>query len=242
MSLQLHNGDCLEVMNSIPDQSVDMVLCDLPYGTTQNAWDSVIPFEPLWEQYRRVCRGAIVLTAAQPFTSALVMSNPSGFKQSLVWHKNIASNFLNANRQHLSRHEDVLLFAHGKHIFNKQLSPGKPYIAKRYGHDDAGDNYGAVTRTTTVNTGGRNPTTVLQFDRETGLHPTQKPVALMEYLIRTYTNPGDVVLDNCMGSGTTGVACISTDRSFIGIERDPGYFKIAQGRIDAALDELLMRM
>lgn len=239
MTIHLHNGDCLEVMKSIPDQSIDMILCDLPYGTTRNAWDSILPFDDLWSAYRRICRGAILLTAAQPFTSALVMSNPSGFKQALVWHKNIASNFLNANRQHLSRHEDVLLFAHAKHTFNKQLTPGKPYTAKRYGHDDAGDNYGAVARTTTVNTGGRNPTTVLQFDREVGLHPTQKPVALMEYLIRTYTNPGDVVMDNCMGSGTTGVACINTDRGFIGIERDPDYFKIAEQRIVAAFDEWL---
>lgn len=241
MSLQLHHGDCLDVMAQIADKSVDLILCDLPYGTTQNAWDSVIPFESLWAHYRRICRGAIVLTAAQPFTSALVMSNPGAFKQALVWHKNIASNFLNANRQHLARHEDVLLFAHGRHTFNKQLSAGKPYVAKRYGHDDAGDNYGAVARTTTVNEGGRNPTTVLQFDREVGLHPTQKPVALMEYLIRTYTNPGDVVMDNCMGSGTTGVAAVNTERNFIGIERDDRYFQIATDRIHAALDEWLLR-
>lgn len=237
--LAIHNGDCLEVMKTIPDQSVDMVLCDLPYGTTQNTWDAVIPFEPLWDAYRRVCRGAIVLTAAQPFTSALVMSNPTAFKQALVWHKNIASNFMNANRQHLSRHEDVLLFANTKHAFNKQMAAGRPYKAKRGNRDDTGDNYGSMKRTDTVNSGDRNPTTVLQFDRETGLHPTQKPVALMEYLIRTYTNPGDVVLDNCMGSGTTGVACINTERGFIGIERDPGYFKIAEQRLVATFDEWL---
>lgn len=236
MTLKLHNGDCLEEMKGLPNNSVDMILCDLPYGTTRNKWDSILPFDDLWSEYRRVCKGAIVLTAAQPFTSALVMSNPGAFRQALVWHKNVASNFLNANRAHLSRHEDVLLFAYGKHPFNKQLAPGKPYTVKRDGRDDAGDNYGDVVRTTTVNTGGRNPTTVLEFDREVGFHPTQKPVALMEYLIRTYTNEGDVVMDNCMGSGTTGVACMNTNRGFIGIERDPDYFKIAETRIADAFD------
>lgn len=223
-------------MRTLPERCVDMVLCDLPYGTTQNKWDAVIPFEPLWREYRRVCKGAIVLTAAQPFTSALVMSNTAMFKQSLVWKKNVASNFLNANRQHLSVHEDVLLFAEKQVTFNKQMRPGKPYVAKRYGNDDSGDNYGSVgRRTDTVNTGGRNPVTVLEVDRETGLHPTQKPVALMEYLIRTYTNEGDTVLDNTMGSGTTGVACMNTGRDFIGIEREGRYFEIAQERIYASI-------
>lgn len=233
MSALLYLGDCLDVMQRIPDQSVDLVLCDLPYGTTRNAWDSIIPFDQLWPAYRRVCRGAFVLTAAQPFTSALVMSNPNAFRQALVWYKNVASNFLNANRQHLSRHEDVLLFAESSYTFNKQLSIGKAYVAPRYGHNDAGDNYGTVERTTTVNEGTRNPTTILEFARETGLHPTQKPVALMEYLIRTYTNEGGTVLDNCMGSGTTGVACANTGRNFIGIEREPKYYAIACERINA---------
>lgn len=231
---KLIRGDCLEIMKTIPDASVDMVLCDLPYGTTQNKWDAVIPFDELWAAYRRVCKpnAAIVLTAAQPFTSALVLSNARMFKQALVWKKNIASNFLNANRQHLSVHEDVLLFANGQVTYNKQLRPGEPYIAKRYGNDDSGDNYGDVARRIdTVNTGGRNPITVLEFDREVGLHPTQKPVALMEYLIRTYTNENELVLDNTMGSGTTGVAATRAGRKFIGIERDEKYFEIAEGRI-----------
>ncbi len=233
--IDLKLGDCLEVMEKIPSASVDLILCDLPYGTTQNKWDSVLPFEPLWAAYKRIARGAIVLTAAQPFTSALVMSNVSAFKQALVWKKNIASNFLNANRQHMARHEDVILFAYGRYPFNKQTTEGAPYVAPRYGHDDAGENYGVVARTTTVNAGERNPVSVLEFDRETGFHPTQKPVALMEYLIRTYANEGDTVLDNCMGSGTTGVACVNTNRSFIGIERDEKYFAIAEDRIMAAL-------
>ena len=230
----LMEGDCLDAMWLIPDGSVDLILCDLPYGTTQNKWDSVVPFEPLWSHYWRVLKpnGAVVLTAAQPFTSALVMSQVQQFKQELIWHKNIASNFLNANRQHLARHETVLLFAKEQVTFNKQALPGKPYIQRRSGKDDSGDNYGTVKqRTDTINAGLRNPTTILEFDRQTGLHPAQKPVALMEYLIKTYTNEGETVLDNCMGSGTTGVAARNTGRNFIGIERDPEYFKIAQSRI-----------
>lgn len=230
-------GDCLELMPWIADGSVDMVLCDLPYGTTQNKWDAVIPFDRLWAEYRRVVRkgGAIVLTAAQPFTSALDLSNIDWFTQALVWKKNVASNFLNSNRQHLSRHEDIIVFCERQPTFNKQLLPGKPYTAKRYGNDDSGANYGEVPkRTDTVNEGGRNPISVIEVSRETGLHPTQKPVALMEYLIRTYTNPGDTVLDNTMGSGTTGVAAVNTGRNFLGIERDPAYFDIASARIEAA--------
>lgn len=237
-------ADCLEAMELIPDASVDMVLCDLPYGTTQNKWDSVIPFDPLWAQYKRLVKpnGAIVLTASQPFTSFLVGSNPTMFKQSLVWKKNVASNFLNANRQHLAIHEDVLLFANNQVTFNKQMRPGKPYVNKRTGRDDTGNNYGWITRRTdTVNTGWRNPTSVLEFDRETGIHPTQKPVALMEYLIRTYTEEGDTVLDNTMGSGTTGVACENTGRRFIGIERDPDYFKIATQRVSGACNQDLFQ-
>lgn len=228
-------GDCLERMSEIPDASVDLVLCDLPYGTTRNKWDAVIPFEPLWREYRRVCKGAVVLTAAQPFTSALVMSNPAWFHQSLVWKKNVASNFLNANRQHLARHEDVVVFSAGRPVFNKQYTAGKPYKQARSGRDDTGDNYGGIAkRTDTVNDGKRNPITILEFDRETGLHPTQKPVSLMAYLVRTYTNEGATVLDNCMGSGTTGVAAIQAGRQFIGIERDPSYFNIARERVESA--------
>jgi site-specific DNA-methyltransferase (adenine-specific) len=233
----LFQGDCMELLRTIPDQSVDMVLCDLPYGTTQNKWDSVLPLADLWSEYRRIAKpsAAIVLTAAQPFTSALVISNTDWFTQHLVWRKNVASNFLNANRQHLMRHEDIVVFSAKQPTFNKQVTAGKPYKAKRSGRDDTGDNYGAIAvRTDTTNEGTRNPISVLDFDRETGHHPTQKPVALMEYLIKTYTNEGDTVLDNTMGSGTTGVACMNTGRKFIGMERDPAYFAIAQQRINEA--------
>lgn len=237
MSVCLYQGDCLEIMPTLASGSVDLVLCDLPYGTTRNKWDSVLPLSVLWDEYQRIVKKdrAIVLNAAQPFTSQLVMSADAIFRQELIWHKNIASNFLNANRYHLNVHESILIFAFGHCPYYPQEKPGKPYVAKRQG-TDVGTNYDQknTTRTDTVNTGTRKPRTVLAFDRETGLHPTQKPVALMEYLIRTYTNPGDVVLDNCMGSGTTGVASVNTGRRFIGIEKDPNYFAIAQRRISEA--------
>lgn len=236
MPYQIHHGDCLEVMARIPSGSVDMILCDLPYGTTQNKWDSVIPLAPMWEQYRRVCRGAICLTAADPFTSILVSSNIKNWKQTLVWEKNVASNFLNAKRQHLVIHENVVIFSFASCPYNPQMKEGAPYVMKRSGRDDSGDCYGKVNqRTDTVNEGKRYPTSVLRFSRETGLHPTQKPVALMEYLIRTYTNEGETVLDNCMGSGTTGVACRNAGRKFIGIEKDEAYFEAAKGRIESCL-------
>lgn len=226
-------ADCLEAMLLIPDGSVDMVMCDLPYGTTQNKWDSVIPFEPLWEQYKRICKGAIVLTAMQPFTSALVMSNTSVFKYQWVWRKPNGTGFLNAKKQPLRNHEDVLVFYARQPTYNPQFSEGKSYRQKQ---GSRSNNYGAVRDGyETVNTGTRNPLTVVDFNQsDKKVHPTQKPVALMEYLIRTYTNHGDTVLDNCMGSGTTGVACENTGRKFIGIERDPTYFSIAAHRIATA--------
>ena len=233
---ELIHGECLAEMAKLPEGSVDMVLCDLPYGITRNKWDSVIPLDYLWHEYRRLCRGAVVLTAAQPFTSALVMSNVKDFKQGLVWKKNIASNFLNANRQHMARHEDVVLFASGPYPYNPQSRVGEPYRSKRTGEDDSGENYGSIKmRTDTVNEGFRKPISVLEFDREPKpQHPTQKPVALLEYLIRTYSDIGMTVLDNCMGSGTTGVACVNTGRNFIGIEQDEKYFLIAKQRIENA--------
>lgn len=241
--IQLHNGGCLEVMQSIPDQSVELILCDLPYGTTRNKWDAVIPFDPLWAAYRRICRGAIVLTAAQPFTSALVMSNLRDFKYQWVWEKSLATGFLNAKKQPMRAHEDIAVFYSSQPTYNPQKVAGAPrkYVNSVRTHST---NYGLANKPSSYDSDERYPRSVIQFPgRDVGAaHPTQKPVALMEYLIRTYTNVGDTVMDNCMGSGTTGVACVNTDRSFIGIERDPDYFKIAQGRIDGALDELLMTL
>jgi site-specific DNA-methyltransferase (adenine-specific) len=227
-------------MAGIPSGSVDLILCDLPYGTTQNKWDSAIPFGALWEQYNRLCRGVVVLTAAQPFTSALVMSNPDNFKYQWVWDKvNRPTGHLNAKIQPLRETEDVLVFARGRATYNPQMVEGAPYKATG-SHKSA--NYGSQRTTTTVCDGLRYPRTILRIPAdERGtvgrIHPTQKPVALMEYLIRTYTNEGDTVLDNCMGSGTTGVACANTGRHFIGIERDEGYFEIARRRIEDACTE-----
>ena len=238
--LKLIQGDCLEVMKDIPDGSIDLVLTDPPYGTTACKWDSVIPFEPMWEQLKRITKknGAIVLTASQPFTSALVMSNVKMFKYCWVWKKNIASNFLQSGYMPLKRHEDVCVFYRKPPVYNKQKGVGTPYYQKRNGADDTGDCYGSINkrttfkRTPTENKGYRNPISVLEFDRETGKHPTQKPVALMEYLIKTYTNESETVLDFTMGRGTTGVAAKSLNRGFIGIEMDETYFNIARERIN----------
>lgn len=239
-------GDCLEKMKEITDGSVDMVMADLPYGTTQNKWDSVIPLEPLWREYRRVCKpsAAIVLTASQPFTSALVMSNLTAFKYDWCWRKPKGTGHLNAKKQPMRDKEDVLVFYREQCTYNPQFTAGTPYKDKA-GKDHSAStsmtgSYGAYTNYREDNDGKRYPKQVIEFgvvERGTQ-HPTQKPVALMEYLIRTYTNEGQTVLDNTMGSGTTGVACANTGRQFIGIERDEAYFAIAKKRIEDALASL----
>ena len=238
----LLQGDCLELMATIPSGSVDMVMCDLPSGTTQNKWDSVIPLEPLWLEYRRVCKpsAAIVLTASQPFTSALVMSNLTAFKYDWCWRKPKGTGHLNAKKQPMRDKEDVLVFYREQCTYNPQFTTGTPYKNKA-GKDHSATtsmtgSYGAYTNYREDNEGKRYPKQVIEFgvvERGT-LHPTQKPVALMEYLIKTYTNEGETVLDNTMGSGTTGVACGNTGRRFIGIERDLAYFNIALDRIEKA--------
>ena len=226
---QIALGDCLDVMRSVPTGSVDMILCDLPYGTTQNKWDSVIPFEPLWSEYWRVCKGAVVLTAAQPFTSALVMSQVQHFKYEWIWVKSRPVGHLNAKKMPMAAHESVLVFGDGNIAYNPQDLVYKPRINKRTStkgnYGEAGkENFSEFTN---------YPRTAIEFDSSQSekIHPTQKPVALFEYLIRTYTNPGDVVMDNCIGSGTTAIAAENTGRRWIGIERDPGYFGAACERI-----------
>lgn len=232
---ELYCGDCLEVMHQVPDKSVDLVLCDLPYGTTQNKWDSVIPFEPLWAQYKRICKGAIVLTAAQPFTSALVMSNPKDFKYQWVWQKQPSGN-LNAKKRPMVAHEDVLVFGHRVPYFPQDLI--STLIKRTEKQTSRTANYGNQTPRAYTQTATNYPASIISFSKDgSGLHPTQKPVALMEYLIKTYTNAGDTVLDNCMGSGTTGIACVNTGRRFIGIEKDAAYFSIAKDRIAACGSE-----
>lgn len=230
----LYLGDCLNLMDQIAGESVDAIVADLPFGSTQCRWDSIISLVPLWSAFKRIVKpnGAIVLNAADPFTSLLITSNLSCWKQTLVWEKNVASNFLNAKRQHLAIHENVVLFSYGTPPYHPQMQPGKPYVQKRSGKDDTGECYGKIgKRTDTVNVGERYPTTIRRFNRETGLHPTQKPLALCEYLIKTYTNEGDLVLDCCAGSGTTLLAARNTGRRYIGIEKEPEYYEIARKRL-----------
>ena len=237
----LINADCLEAMRDIPDGSVDMVLTDPPYGTTACKWDSVIPFEPMWEQLKRITKknGAIVLTASQPFTSALIMSNVKMFRHSFVWDKVSPTGHLNAKIKPLLRHEDVAVFSQAKHgsmEYYPQMRTGKyrNKSPKRSTDGVQGRCYGVVDHKADNYNDQYYPTSIYQHSTGNRLnkqHPTQKPVALMEYLIRTYTNEGETVLDFTMGSGTTGVACKNLNRSFIGIEMDADYFAAASQRI-----------
>lgn len=237
---ELHQGDCLEVMRTLPDGCVDMVLCDLPYGTTACKWDAVIPFEPLWAEYRRLCKGAVVLTAFQPFTTALIASNYEGFKYTWVWDKVLPRGHLNAKKQPMRVHEDIIVFCDRLTPYIPQMTLGHKRKIARTRYTKSGDGaqvYGAETRDTHYDSDERYPTSILSLStaNQSGkVHPTQKPVELMEYMIRTYTKEGDVVLDNTMGSGTTGVACATTGRRFIGIERDDKYFEIACKRVEHA--------
>lgn len=239
--MDLKLGDCLEVMKEIPDQSVDMILCDLPYGTTACKWDNVIPFEPLWEQYNRIIKdnGAIVLFGNEPFASLLRCSNLKMYKYDWIWQKENGTNFATVKYQPFRKTERICVFGNFATSYNKkrpknynpQFTVGEPYIIKRKAGQREMLHTGANKATELCNEGYRYPTDIIMFKNEKGLHPTQKPVALLEYLIKTYTNEGDTVLDNCMGSGSTGVACVNTNRSFIGIELEEKYFNIARDRI-----------
>ena len=237
----LHCGDCLEIMPTLKSGSVDMILCDLPYGTTNCSWDSVIPFEPLWAQYKRLIkpRGAIVLFGSQPFTSALVMSNIEWFKYCWVWKKTHATGQLNLNVRPMTEHEDICVFCNGRTTYNMQLTTKPKEKIRAPTRMGLSDCYGAQREyNRTIPIDMRTPTTVLEFGSvnhgERGYHPTQKPVNLLAYLIRTYTNEGETVLDNTMGSGSTIVAAIQEGRNAIGIERDADYFAIAQRRCEKA--------
>ena len=230
---ELWQGDCLELMKDIPDKSVDMILCDLPYGTTACKWDSVIPFEPLWEQYKRIIKdnGAIVLFGSEPFSTELRHSNLKMFKYDWIWEKEQGANFMLCKYQPYKVHEIISVFSKKTHLYIPQMTEGKPYVS---GKGTSGDITNNVIKVQTKNEGKRYPRSIQRFntDKSKGsLHPTQKPVALLEYLIKTYTNEGETVLDNCMGSGSTGVACMNTGRKFIGIELDEKYYDIAKQRI-----------
>lgn len=233
-------------MKRIPDKSIDLILCDLPYGTTSCKWDSIIPFEPLWEQYERIIKpqGAIVLTASQPFTSFLLQSNINWFKYELIWNKKQGKAPGVAKYRPMPSHESILVFAKGKTTYNPQFLEGKPYVDKRKSERKNGNGnehkFGYKNVALTVNEGYRYPLSVIDIVsyNKAGQHPTQKPVPLFEYLIKTYTNENEVVLDNCMGSGTTAIACINTNRNWIGFEVSSEYCEIAEKRIADAVSKL----
>jgi len=237
MNFEMHHGDCIELMRALPDASVDMVLCDLPYGTTQNKWDSALPLPRLWNEYKRVCRGAIVLTAQTPFDKVLGASNLAMLRYEWVWEKTHPTGHLNAKRAPMKAHENVLVFYKKQPTYNPIKTGGhvRKTATKR---KDETQTYGLQSFSELgYDSTERYPRSVLKFasdKQRISLHPTQKPVALMEYLIRTYTNEGDTVLDNTMGSGTTGVACANTGRRFVGMEMDVGYFEIASKRVAEA--------
>lgn len=240
--IDLNHGDCLELMKDIPDKSIDMILCDLPYGTTACKWDNIIPFEPLWEQYKRVIKdsGAIVLFGNEPFASKLRLSNIEMYRYDWIWNKTRGNNFQQANYAPMKSHENIMVFSKKPAIYSSNGSmlyyPIKTNLEIEH-------KSGVPTNTKVLHNStfkplckkqsGYYPLSIITFKKDNrAKHPTQKPVALLEYLIKTYTNENDVVLDNCMGSGSTGVACVNTNRSFIGFELDEEYFNIAKERIE----------
>ena len=243
--MKLINGDCLIEMKNIEDNSIDMILCDLPYGTTSCKWDTVIPFDKLWEQYERIIKdnGVIALHGSQPFSSALIMSNLKMYKHEWIWIKNRGSNFANTVREPMKEHESILIFSRGKWVYNKQMQERTGGGLERTKYKVEHNN---KKREVYKEFKGRKkhkisklrvPSSHQKFNVEVGLHPTQKPVSLLKYLIKTYTNENDVVLDNCMGSGSTGIACVKLKRDFIGIEKDKEYFYIAKQRIENEIND-----
>ena len=239
---KIHNGDCLELMKLIPDNSVDAIITDPPYGTTACKWDSVIPLEPMWGQLKRIIKpkGAIVLFGSQPFTTTLISSNHSMFKYQLIWEKSKSGSAFTAKYRPIAKHEEILVFCKGTTNYYPQMEEGTPYTRTRKPPPINNHKLGLGKKeNTTINEGTRYPSSVLRFQqkwrRQDQLHPTQKPVALLEYLIKTYTQENEVVLDFTIGSGTTAVAAINTNRQFIGIEKDKGYYDIACRRIEEAV-------
>lgn len=234
--IDLKQGDCLELMKDIENKSIDMILCDLPYSnkkrkTTWNNWDKEINLEKLWQHYNRIIKnnGAILLFAQDIFSAKLILSNESSYKYKWNWQKEMGTGFLNAKRMPLRDTEEILVFYKKQCTYNPQMREGEPYVTTK---GSTSSNYCSTDKiTTTKNKGTRYPLTTIKFKRETGFHPTQKPVKLLEYLIKTYTNENETVLDNCMGSGSTGVACVDTNRNFVGMELDEKYFDIAKRRI-----------
>ena len=231
--IQLFYGDCLDIMPTLPAQSVDAIITDLPYGTTACKWDTIIPFAPMWEAVKHVLKpkGAFITTASQPFTSALIMSNPKWFRYEWIWEKPKATLFLSAKKQPLKAHENIIVFCDGSTLYNPQMTKGKMHKSGRKNTKEYSEVYGSIKDTMTERD-DYYPRSVLQIKHEIKpTHPTQKPVALYEYLIKTYTHEGDTVLDMAFGSCTTGEACINTGRNFIGIEKDEKYFQIGKNRL-----------
>ena len=230
-------------MKRIPDKAIDMILCDLPYGTTQNKWDSIIPFDKLWEQYNRIIKdsGAIILFGSEPFTSKLICSNIDNFKYNWIWQKNKTTGFLNAKKQPLNDHETISVFYKRQCTYNPQMTVAERVYKRGFVKRNKSDCYGEEKDFTQVDTGLRYPKRIIYFNKNKTreqLHPTQKPVELCEYLIKTYSNECDLVLDNCIGSGTTAIACINTNRNYIGFELDTGYFNLANERIANHFNQL----
>lgn len=256
IKIESYNGDCLEIMPQFPDKSIDMILCDLPYGTTTCKWDIIIPFEPLWKQYERIIKdnGAIVLSASQPFTTILIMSNFNLFKYEWIWDKAMCSGFMAAKYRPLMAHENILVFSKGVIKYNPIFTKRTEQELKRFSHkfkeiESKTDHAAHLTLSNKSRHDAelKNPSTLIRInglvnsssEKKDGLHPTQKPVELMQYLIKTYTNEGDTVLDNCMGSGTTGIACYNTNRNFIGIEKNEKYYDLAMNRINKIVNKSL---
>lgn len=237
----LYCGDCLEVMKQIPDNSIDCVVCDLPYQMTACKWDTIIPFEDLWNAYKRVCKkdAAICLFGSMPFSALLVSSNLKAYKHDWVWQKNRGSNFACVKYQPMREHESILVFSYGKTVYNPimqdRADSGKNRVRYNFNDTKRSSIYGvSLVYGKPINVQEkRYPSSVQKFNTEVGLHPTQKPVALCEYLIKTYSNEGMTVLDNCMGSASTGIACLNTNRKFIGIEKDETYFDVAKQRMES---------
>jgi len=238
--IDLRKGDCLELMKDLPDKSIDAIIADLPYGITRAKWDSILDLDLLWEQYERIIKpnGVTVLFGSQPFTTTLINSNIKAFKYSLVWDKKMKVGMMNCKRMPLRQHEDIVVFYKKQPTYNPQMTKGKMRNKKIAPTKDF-EVYGQITPIDNFND-DYYPSSILEFsnaNQKAKSHPTQKPVELMEYLIKTYTNEGDVVLDNTMGSGTTGVACVNTNRNFIGMELDDKYFEIAEKRINDAIKD-----
>ena len=239
-NIELYCGDCLEIMKNIPDKSVDMILCDLPYGTTRNKWDTVIDLDLLWIQYERIIKdnGAIVLFAQVPFNIILGYSNLKLLKYEWIWEKEQGTGHLNAKKMPLKSHENIMVFYKKLPTYNPQMVGNEVRTVKTSRNKSKTTNYGDFIEIKESTYIGRYPKDIIKFNKDKGYHPTQKPVALLEYLIKTYTNEGEIVLDNCMGSGSTGVACININRKFIGIELEEKYFEMAKNRIEEAQNNI----